>query len=622
MSLLLVKTKNLSWQDHTLNIEVMMSPQGSSLLMNKHKALDAEFEKEKIIFERQREARIKHFVIEKRFIQRQRQKLVSRSLQLAEERSRSALIRSSETCLDLTEGRSVSAPTNAKRISQIDRDASSVSASGIIPLPFPRISLRGASLFAATLQKTNVYSDTESDDVVDTFYPVPKITQFDSNIDKGIFFTETAMKPITLSSSQARSGSQPIELKNKPIDPSILAVNETRLTNKPAKSPAVRLSDEADTKQEANIMVTIKGKAIEEKVKDFLKIQEDFNSRPPSVSNSAGLPRPNRSTPLVAQRYRKLSFDPKILERSFDKYCENKSYDDLLKTMRLAARMKSHVRQARNTSLVPTIAAFKTTKSFIQLLKRKKRKDKEDANEIYFPYVCISQKMFKTTVYTLFIQLLTGALKRNVFKVSVVLIVLIQTNNGAFIQNSDTYKPDSFDWRDYGVITPVRNQGQLGDVMAFVIAEGVESLLAIQTKTKARELSVQEVADCCDDPMTHQPLYKGFDCIVAIGGLCADYSYKNTSGKCRNDTCTPVGKVTATGYIPNGREDFMKKVIHLTPIVALIDAGQPSFEVYVGGVYSDPNCSSSQLDHAVQIVGYGTDAGTDYWIVKNSWGTV
>ena len=46
------------------------------------------------------------------------------------------------------------------------------------------------------------------------------------------------------------------------------------------------------------------------------------------------------------------------------------------------------------------------------------------------------------------------------------------------------------------------------------------------------------------------------------------------------------------------------------------------FKQYTGGVYINATCPNGPLDvnHDVMLVGYGTDLGVDYWLIKNSWG--
>jgi cathepsin L len=55
----------------------------------------------------------------------------------------------------------------------------------------------------------------------------------------------------------------------------------------------------------------------------------------------------------------------------------------------------------------------------------------------------------------------------------------------------------------------------------------------------------------------------------------------------------------------------------------VIDGRGNGLQFYSGGIYNTTECSTITLNHAMLLVGYGTDtsSGRDYWILKNSWGT-
>lgn len=99
------------------------------------------------------------------------------------------------------------------------------------------------------------------------------------------------------------------------------------------------------------------------------------------------------------------------------------------------------------------------------------------------------------------------------------------------------------------------------------------------------------------------------------------YPYEAEDDKCRY---TPSNSgATDRGYvdIESGNEEQLKKAVATVgPISVAIDASHESFQFYAEGVYDEETCSTEELDHGVLVIGYGTENGQDYWIVKNSWG--
>uniref|UniRef100_A0A3B1JN51 Cathepsin L.1 n=1 Tax=Astyanax mexicanus TaxID=7994 RepID=A0A3B1JN51_ASTMX len=146
----------------------------------------------------------------------------------------------------------------------------------------------------------------------------------------------------------------------------------------------------------------------------------------------------------------------------------------------------------------------------------------------------------------------------------------------------------------------------------------------IREKTgKLVSLSEQQLVDCSGD-------YGNLGC----GGGLMDQAFRIHQGQqgnrhrgllplrdCRFKPDS-VG-ATCTGFvdITSGDEKALQEAVAtIGPISVAIDAGHSSFQLYESGIYNEPDCSSSDLDHGVLAVGYGTDSGKDYWLVKNSWG--
>jgi C1A family cysteine protease len=98
------------------------------------------------------------------------------------------------------------------------------------------------------------------------------------------------------------------------------------------------------------------------------------------------------------------------------------------------------------------------------------------------------------------------------------------------------------------------------------------------------------------------------------------YPYTAKDGACQKGTSAGVTFSSCYDVAPKDQL-ALKAAVAKQPVVIAIEADTRYFQSYSGGVLTDSTKCGTNLDHAVEIVGYGTLNGIDYWKVRNSWGT-
>jgi len=186
--------------------------------------------------------------------------------------------------------------------------------------------------------------------------------------------------------------------------------------------------------------------------------------------------------------------------------------------------------------------------------------------------------------------------------------------------------PASVDWRQAGAVTPIKNQGQCGSCWSFSTTGSTEGIHKLSTGNLV-SLSEQNLMDCStsegNNGCNGGLMDNAFKYIISNGGIDteASYPYQGAQGSCQYNAANSGATIDSYQDVSSGDESALQTAAAQQPVSVAIDASHTSFQLYSSGVYYEAQCSSSQLDHGVLVIGYGTDSGSDFWLVKNSWGT-
>ena len=170
--------------------------------------------------------------------------------------------------------------------------------------------------------------------------------------------------------------------------------------------------------------------------------------------------------------------------------------------------------------------------------------------------------------------------------------------------------PADFDWRLFGAVTPVKDQGVCGSCWSFGTTGAIEGALFVKHNTLVR-LSSQNLIDCswgfgnngCDGGED----FRSYDWIIEHGGIATEESYGQylqADGYCHFENATVGAQLS--GYYnvtPNDLVALKTALVTQGPVSIGIDAAHKSLVFYANGVYSEPTCGNKleDLDHAVLL---------------------
>jgi len=188
-----------------------------------------------------------------------------------------------------------------------------------------------------------------------------------------------------------------------------------------------------------------------------------------------------------------------------------------------------------------------------------------------------------------------------------------------------TYLPetnaDNVNWVTAGATTPVKDQGQCGSCWAFSSTGALEGSHFLKSGNMI-SFSEQQLVDCVNlcfgcgggnQSIAFRYLKSNYATTEA------NYPYKAVNQACSYSQAAATNiNVTSFTQVPGSNVAQMKAALAQQPLSVSIEADTAVFQTYTSGILNSTACGTT-LDHAVLAVGWGSENGQEYWIIKNSW---
>ncbi|XP_044758250.1 procathepsin L-like isoform X2 [Coccinella septempunctata] len=198
-------------------------------------------------------------------------------------------------------------------------------------------------------------------------------------------------------------------------------------------------------------------------------------------------------------------------------------------------------------------------------------------------------------------------------------------DGGEYTGDDFTKQVEYVDWREKGAVSHVRDEGICAPCYAISAAEAIEGQLKI-VKGISANISVQNLVDCTREQGN----------LGCSGGLVTNcYEYVKQHGIETEKDYPPVGHETfVCGFnqtksvaqlktymkVSKGSEKALRNAIaEIGPISVGMDF-TVNLMGYKSGIFDDESCDSNKILHTALAVGYGTENGVDFYIVKNVFG--